>query len=493
MTEAINGAADALREKLRKGPAHKFAIFQNAERMAGKRAQWIAQNEAYHGDDRRYLGYIIPKGARVIDLGCGDGSLLASLEPSRGVGVDFSPRMIETARAAHPNLEFVLGDIEDPETLVSLDGEFDFLVMSDTIGMLEDIEQALGNLHRLCTPATRVVIAYFSPMWGPLIDLATTLGLRMPQPKASLISSTDFLNIMDLTRFEAIRIERRQLAPMRVFGIDRFINRYIAPLPGLRQLCLRTYLVARSLEAQRPREMSTTVLIPCRNERGNIERAILEMPRFGGHQEIVFVEGNSKDGTYEECLRVQEAYKDQWHIEVYKQDGRGKGDAVRKGFDKASCDILMILDADLTVPPAALPKFYRALASGKGEFINGTRLVYPMENEAMRPLNYIANRAFAKIFSYLLNQRFTDTLCGTKALTKAAYLGIVADRKYFGDFDPFGDFDLIFGAAKQSLRIIEAPVHYKARVYGETQISRFRDGWLLLRMVVFAYKKLKAI
>ena len=156
------------------------------------------------------------------------------------------------------------------------------------------------------------------------------------------------------------------------------------------------------------------------------------------------------DDTYEECLRVQKAYKGQWDIKVLRQDGKGKGDAVRKGFDNASGDILMVLDADLTVPPAALPKFYRAIASGKGEFINGTRLVYPMEDEAMRFLNHIANRTFAKIFSYLLNQRFTDTLCGTKVLTRTVYGQIVAGRDYFGDFDPFGDFDLIFGAAKQS-------------------------------------------
>jgi glycosyltransferase involved in cell wall biosynthesis len=315
----------------------------------------------------------------------------------------------------------------------------------------------------------------------------------MPQPAVSLISSVDFLNIMDLTEFEPIRMETRQLIPFDLFGIGRLVNRFIAPLPGIRRLCLRTYLVARSLRAQKPTNLSTTILIPCRNERGNIERAIKEMPRFGGHQEVIFVEGNSKDDTFEECLRVQKAYEDAWDIKVLKQDGRGKGDAVRKGFDAASGDVLMILDADLTVPASALPKFYRAIASGKGDFINGTRLVYPMESEAMRFLNLVANHAFAKIFSYLLNQRLTDTLCGTKVLTRAAYRQIVVGRRYFGDFDPFGDFDLIFGAAKQSRRIVEVPVHYKARTYGETQISRFRDGWLLTRMVLFAFKKLKAI
>ena len=474
-------------------PAHKLAVFENAERMANQRDLWIERNAAYYGDDRRYLRFIIPEGARVLDLGCGSGSLLSALKPSRGVGVDFSPAMITKAKAAYPSFEFVVGDIENPRTLAAIEGEFDFIVLSDTIGVLEDIEETLLKLHRLCSASTRIVIVYFSPLWEPLINLASKIGLRMPQPEVNLISSIDFLNIMDLTEFEPIRMEMRQLLPFNLLGIGRLINRFVAPLPGIRNLCLRTYLVIRSLKAQRPAELSTTILIPCRNESGNIERAIKEMPRFGGHQEIIFVEGNSRDDTYEECLRVKKAHEGVWDIKVLQQDGKGKGDAVRKGFDAASGDVLMILDADLTVPPTALPKFYRAIASGKGEFINGTRLVYPMEDQAMRFLNHIANRVFAKIFSFLLNQRLTDTLCGTKVLMRSAYLQIVAGRSYFGDFDPFGDFDLIFGAAKQSRRIIEVPVHYKARTYGETQISRFRDGWLLIRMVLFAFKKLKAI
>jgi hypothetical protein len=108
------------------------------------------------------------------------------------------------------------------------------------------------------------------------------------------------------------------------------------------------------------------------------------------------------DGTYEECLRVQEAYAGQHDIKVLRQDGKGKGDAVRKACASASGDILMILDADLTMPPEALPKFYNAIVSGKAEMINGSRLVYPMEDEAMRPLNFIANRFFARVFSYLV-------------------------------------------------------------------------------------------
>jgi glycosyltransferase involved in cell wall biosynthesis len=232
-------------------------------------------------------------------------------------------------------------------------------------------------------------------------------------------------------------------------------------------------------------------LIPCRNERGNVEAAVLRLPRFCDDIEILFVEGGSRDGTLEEIHRVIEAYPDRT-IRVLRQDGDGKGNAVRCGFAAARGEVLMILDGDLTVPPEDLPKFYRALVTGKGEFINGTRLVYPMEDDAMRFLNEVANHIFSVLFTWLLNQRVTDTLCGTKVLRKQHYDRIVANRSYFGNFDPFGDFDLIFGATKSSLKSVEVPVRYSARTYGETQISRFRHGLLLLRMVVFAFVKLKA-
>ena len=242
----------------------------------------------------------------------------------------------------------------------------------------------------------------------------------------------------------------------------------------------------------KPYSPSTTVLIPCRNEKGNIESAVKRLPDFCEDLEILYVEGNSQDGTLDEIRRVIAAYPNR-DIKVLIQDGKGKGDAVRKGFDNARGDVLMILDADLTVPPEDLPKFYKAISSGKGEYINGTRLVYPMDDQAMRFLNFWANRTFSVLFTWLLNQRFTDTLCGTKVLTKKNYEKIVANRSYFGDFDPFGDFDLIFGATKLSLKVVEVPIRYAAREYGETQISRFRHGWLLLKMVFFAYKKLKIV
>jgi SAM-dependent methyltransferase len=471
----------------------KRAYQQHAESIAAEREGWIAKNQSYYNADRNYMRFLVESGSKVLDLGCGTGSLLAALAPSCGVGVDFSPAMIAIARKQNPGLKFIVGDAEYPSEELKQEGPFDYIVLSDTIGVFDDIEVALKWLHDLCKPETRIIIAYYSSLWEPLTKLATAIGLRMPQPQTNTISNDDLRNIMDLAELEVISEDTRQLIPFRLLGIGPLINKVIAPLPLIRRLCLRTYMVTRSKRMQRSGVPSTSIVIPCRNEKGNIERALREMPKFGSHQEIIFVEGNSSDDTLGECRRVQSAYAQTMDIKVFQQEGKGKGDAVRKGFANATGDILMILDADLTVPPSALAKFYEAIATNKGEFINGTRLVYPMEDEAMRPLNQIANRAFAQIFSYLLNQRYTDTLCGTKVLWKTDYDRINIARSYFGEFDPFGDFDLIFGAAKLGLRAIELPVHYYARRYGETQISRFRDGWLLLKMVVFAFRKMKAI
>jgi len=471
----------------------KYQLKEQFEASLDELERWRKVNAAYHEDDQKFMRFLIPPGKRVLELGCGTGDLLAALEPSYGVGIDFGARTVARARERHQDLNFVLGDVEDPTTLSMIEGPFDYIIIADTIGMFEDIDGTLDLVRRLCTPSTRIVISYYSHLWEPILKLAEAIGLRRKQPKINYVATADFLNLMDLADFEVISHEQRQLLPRRWLGLGPFVNKFIAPLPGIRKLCLRTYLVGRPVRQFPEREFSLSIIIPCRNERGNIENAIRRMPPFGRTLEIVFVEGNSSDGTYEECLRVRDAYKDQWDIKVLKQDGKGKGDAVRKGFAAAGGDVLMILDADLTMPPEALPKYHAVIESGKAEFVNGTRLVYPMENEAMRPLNFIANRLFAYLFSYLVNTRLTDTLCGTKVLLRKDYEALAKERGYFGNFDPFGDFDLIFGAAKQNLKIIEIPIHYKARTFGETQISRFRDGWLLLKMVWFAYRKLKAI
>jgi SAM-dependent methyltransferase len=463
-----------------------------ADRVAADRHRWVERNSYFYEEDRKYMRFLVPEGARVLELGCGIGDLLAALKPSVGVGVDFSTGMIEQARNRHPDLHFVIGDIEDAAVIEALDGPFDYVILSDTIGALDDCEATIALLHRLCNRGTRLIISYYSHLWEPILAAGSRAGFRMPQGDQNFLPPVDIQNLLALADFEVVKREWRQILPRRWFGIGPLLNRYVGTLPIIRSFCLRHYLVARSIAKRDPAVRSATVVVPCRNERGNIEAAVTRLPKFCPDIEIFFVEGHSKDGTLEEIHRVIAAYPDR-DIKVTVQDGVGKADAVFKAFAQARGDVLMILDADLTMPPEQIPKFWNALASGKGEFINGSRLVYPMEKEAMRFLNLIANRIFSILFTWLLNQRFTDTLCGTKVLMRKDYERLRDNHGYFGDFDPFGDFELIFGASKLSLKVVEVPVRYASRVYGETQISRFRHGLLLLRMVAFAYRKLKAL
>ncbi|MBC7905453.1 MAG: glycosyltransferase [Rhodospirillaceae bacterium] len=466
-------------------------ILEWAERIAPVRASWREKASGFYEEDYKYMRFLVPEGRRVLELGCGDGALLRALKPAHGVGVDFSPAMVDLAKEGAPEFEFILGDISNPATYESIEGEFDFIILSDTIGFLDDCEETLRLIHRIATRETRIIISYYSRFWEPILKTAEMAGLRMKQVDQNWLSTGEIENLLELADFEVIKREWRQLIPAKLFGLGSLINRFLVPIPMLRRACLRNYVVARpSLDCALDNP-SVTVLVPCRNERGNVEEIVKRIPRFCDDIEILFVEGHSQDGTLDEINRVIAAYPE-YDIKALVQDGKGKGDAVRKGFNAARGDLLMILDADMTMPPEALPKFYRALVSGKGEFINGSRLVYPMEEEAMRFLNHLANVAFSVLFTWLLNQRFTDTLCGTKCLSRHHYQRIANDRAYFGDFDPFGDFDLIFGASKANLKVIEIPIRYAARTYGTTQISRFRHGWLLLKMVVVAFRRLKA-
>jgi SAM-dependent methyltransferase len=472
--------------------ARKQEVLRRSNANAVTRASWLERSAFFHQEDFLYLKYLIPEGARVLELGSGTGHLLAGLKPAFGVGVDLSDEMIAQARKTHPDLTFYIGDIEDGSFIRSLPGPFDFIVIVDTLGALDDCQGMLDNLHELCTRETRIVIGYYSHFWSPVLKFAEAAGLKMPQPPENVLSSADVRSLAQLADFDPIKSEIRLLLPVAVFGLGRIINRFVAPLPLICQLCLRHYTVCRSMRRTADDPTSVTVVIPARNERGNIEATIKRMPLLGDNLEIIFVEGHSGDGTWEEIERVVAAYP-HLRIKALHQPGEGKADAVFAGFDAARGDILIILDSDLTMPPEQLPKFLQAIRSGKAEFVNGSRLVYPIEDEAMPFLNLIANRIFSLLFTWLLSQRFTDTLCGTKVLRRSDYQRLRAGRNYFGNFDPFGDFDLIFGASKLGLKIIEVPIRYASRTYGESKISRFRHGFWLLRMVWFAFLHIKAL
>ena len=455
------------------------------DKLAAKRDKWKKRNWLYHKTLKKFYTFSIPEGSSVLELGCGTGDLLAAVKPGRGLGVDFSPKMIDRAIQKHADLEFICQDVEN----LAVDEKFDYIIISDLLTSLLDVQLVLKNLKKVTHRKSKIVISTYNYHWEPFLRLGELFFLKAKQPLQNWLTHRDINNLLDLENLEEVKLERKLMFPKYIPIIHFIFNKVLANLPFFGNMSPVNFIVARPAEPD-ANDYSVSILVPARNEKGNIENAILRTPKFGSKQQFIFVEGNSSDNTWEEIQRVKKKYANM-DIITLKQSGKGKGNAVREGFDQATCDILMILDADLTTPPEDMPKFYEALASNKCDFVNGCRLVYPMESQAMRFLNFLGNKFFGWFFSYLLSQRLKDTLCGTKVLFKEDYHKIVANRSYFGDFDPFGDFDLLFGAAKLNFKIKEVLVRYRDREYGSTQISRFKHGWLLIKMSFFAAFKLK--
>jgi hypothetical protein len=398
--------------------------------------------------------------------------------------------MVASARRRHPGLTFVEGDAETYRS----DERFDTVLMVNLIGLIEDIYAAFQRARDLVGPRGRLVVVHWNHLWEPVLRLASLLRLRAPIPYENWMPLGEVENLLALTGFQTVRSGRRMLCPKNIPLVSWLLNRVIAPLPFFQRFALIEYVVARpaaAVAAAGGRAPSCSIIIPAKDERGNIEPAVKRTPDLGSHTELIFVDGNSTDGTVEEMHRMIREHPERDMKFIAQGEGRGKSDAVRKGFAAATGDVLMILDSDLTMPPEDLPKYFDIIASGKADFVNGCRLVYPMERDAMRFLNKMANHAFGVIFSWLMEQRVRDTLCGTKVLFREDYLKIAANRAYFGEFDPFGDFDLLFGASRLNLKIVDLPIRYRERTYGEIKISRFRHGWLLLKMSVFGALKLK--
>jgi SAM-dependent methyltransferase len=474
----------------RREAARRKQRVQRLEAMTALRLQSATRHDYYAEEVQRLVKSLIVPGARVLEVGTGLGDLLASLGAERAVGIDVSTNIVAEAKKRHPKLDFRVCDVErDPLP----EGPFDAIVLSDAIGLLDDIELVLERLRPLLGERGQLIVTYYSFLWEPILKFAELVGQKTRWPDQNWLSMTDVENLLRLSGFEVFRRGTDVLIPARVPLVSTLANRVISKLPLARELSLVDYFVARAVSESLPAELpSVSVICPTRNEKGNIREAVLRTPLMGSRTELIFVDGNSTDGTVEEIEAVMREYKGPLELKLVLQGtGKGKGDAVRKGFAAAQCDVLMILDSDLTVPPEDLPKFYRALVTGKGQFINGVRLVYPMEGEAMRFLNLLGNKFFSAALSWVLEQPIKDSLCGTKVLYRRDYDRIAANRAFFGEFDPFGDFDLLFGAARINLQIVDLPVRYRARIYGETKIDRFSHGWLLLKMTAFGFKKLR--
>ena len=433
-----------------------------------------------------YYNLLIPAGASVLEIGCGSGELLAHLRAAQKSGVDLSERQIAAARRRLPDAIFYVQAGE----FLQVPGTFDYIIVSDTLNLAADVQQLLVRLQAVSHAGTRLILNFHSSLWRPVFSLAGGLGLKSAQPQSNWLATSDVRNLLQLADWRLVSVQSRLLLPVPSLGLETLLNRWLAPF--LPSLCLTVFMVARPARPAAAPPLSVSIVIPARNEAGNIAAAVRRTPELGSGTELIFVEGHSRDETWGEIQRVA-AENPQRKIKILRQPGKGKGDAVRAGFAVATGDILMILDADLTMPPEELPKFYEVIASGRAEFANGCRLVYPMDEKAMQFLNLCVNKSFGLIFTWLLGQPIKDTLCGTKVLSRAHYEKIAANRAYFGDFDPFGDFDLIFGAAKLNLKIADLPIRYRERTYGTTNIQRWKHGWLLLRMVSFAARKLKFV
>lgn len=483
----LNESAASPVDRVPRSTFHGAALVERNERFYdGLDGSGTWAGRRYRKLLARYYRFLIPADASVLEVGCGSGGLLALL-PNRDIfGVDVSGRQVERARHRLPHGVFVKQAAE----LLDLNRTFDFVILSDTANFAADLQVCLQRLHAVAHSKTRLILNFHSNLWRPFLAIAKLLRLQASHPALNWLTLQDMRNFLVLGDWELIRSDSRLLMPLPLLGLDALLNRFMAPI--LPFLCLSVFAIARPRAAESARDYAVTVVVPARNEAGNIRAAVDRLPALGSRTELIFIEGHSHDNTWEE---IQRAIRDNpsKEIRAMRQTGKGKGNAVREAFDAASGEVLMILDADLTMPPEELPKYYEALRTGKAEFANGVRLVYPMDEEAMRFFNLCANKLFSVVFSWLLGQPIKDTLCGTKALLKSDYLRIAANRSYFGEFDPFGDFDLIFGAGRLHLKMLDIPIRYRERAYGATNIQRWRHGVLLARMVEVAARRLKFI
>ena len=443
----------------------------------------------YRNKLKKIYSNLIPQNSRVLELGCANGHLLASLSPSLGVGVDFSAAAIKNAKIIYPNLSFIISDAHD---MVLDDKSFDYIIISELVNDVWDVQRMLNQLKPYCTYHTRIIFNFYSHLWNIPFRLAQKLGLKTPTLPQNWLTPADMENLLEISEFESLRKWKDIIFPINVPYISNFLNKYLAKIWPFNLLCITNFIVSRPSFLPPNINPRVSVIVAARNESGHIEELLKRIPIMGEGTEIIFVEGNSTDDTYD-FIKKTILSNPELDCKLIKQPGIGKGDAVRAGFEIAKGDILMILDADITVPPEDLPRFYQLMANGSADFINGVRLVYPMNDDAMRFINLLGNKFFSWAFSWLLGQPIRDTLCGTKVLWRSDYERIAKNRAYFGNFDPFGDFDLLFGAARLNLKILEVPIRYRARRYGETNISRWRHGWLLLKMVFFASRRIKFI
>jgi len=461
-------------------------MLDNNLKIAKLWQKYYLQNNYYHQDIHRLVKKIIPPDASILEFSSRGGELLAELPNKNKTASEFDNGLLQLLYSKNKKTRVI-----DAKKLPSRSKKkYDYILLSHTLSEIDNIQDFIGKIKVLCRDDTKIVVFHFNYLWKPLLDTVEVLGLIMPsQKEPNWLSQSDIDNFFILESFVKVKQGQSFLFPFFVPFVSDLLNRIFSQIPPFSYFCLTRYAVYKPIKEKK--DFSVSIIIPARNEAGNMKRIFNKIPSLGTSTEIIFVEGHSRDDTYATIKKEIANYKGPLKASLCKQKGKGKGNAVRLGFSKAHNELLMILDADLTVDPKELPIARYVPRDGIADFVMGSRLVYPMEKLAMRTLNIFGNKFFSIAFSFLLDQRIKDTLCGTKVLFRKDYLMIAKNRKFFGDFDPFGDYDLIFGASRLNLKIVEVPIRYKERTYGKTNISRFRHGLLLLQMVLFAARKLK--
>lgn len=466
---------------------------EHLAKIAPRREGWIKRNNYYYRLLGRLLRFLVEPHKNVLSVRCGTGHLLAAVEPHSGKGIDICGEIVEIARQRNPSLTFAIAFPDKDEFRQTFKpGEtFDYILFND-IGDTVDVLQAFRNLKPLCQRHTRLLVTTYNHLWEPLVAFAEWTGMKVPHPEQNWLSTADIQNLLKLAGFQTLETRRIVLFPKYLPLLSGFLNRFCARLPLLRKLCMTQVTVARIVpEPVAAAGVTVSVIIPCKNERGNVEDAVRRIPSLAGHTEIIFCDDQSTDGTADEVRRMQLCYP---HKDIRLEYGPGvcKSRNVWTGFDAAKGDVLLILDADLTTIPEELPYFIEVIVSGQAEFVNGSRLVYPVPKGAMNGANMVGNKFFSVAFTYLLGQRVKDTLCGTKVLWKSDWKRIRPMLGSWGIEDRWGDYELLFGAAKLNLKILDLPVHYQERIYGSTKMTKvFRNGLVMLRMCWHGFLKLK--
>ena len=440
---------------------------------------WKKKSWYYYLQLKQLFAAHISPGQKVLEVGCGTGDILASVAPRTGHGIDISGEMIKLARAKHQDLSFWQQNVYQ----LRLRQTYDAVILCDLIDHLPDIYQALHQIRQVCTPQTKVVVSTINPIWEPVLHLTEKIGMKMPEGPHNWVPLPDLINIFEICGFTIEQSGYAALIPKHILGLSNLVNRHISQLGALKHLAFVEYLVSKKAPKVKSKTYSTSIIIPVFNEADNITPCIKQVPRLGKKTEIIVVDDGSTDKTNQIVRKIAKKNKAITLITFPKNQGKAR--AVAAGFARARGQILLILDADMTVPPQELTCFYELLAENRADFVNGTRMVYPMEKQAMRYFHLLGNKFFSSFLSWLLNQRVTDTLCGTKALFKKDARKIILGN------EPWGDFDLLFGAANLQLRIKEYPVHYKKRQTGESKMHAISHGLRLLYMCGVGMYRLK--